>query len=774
MNMTILILGFYDKQNLGDNLFIPVFQHILGDNLIFESIDSFNDYTKLPDVIVCGGGDIINDYFIQKIRAIVHRLQSKSKKPIPVYAIGVGFPYPSLINENYLDIFDFILTRNKSIQLPYPKIISIPDLVTYLPEVFSEPTDVSKYGVVGDQYCTNCSKSRKNIGFFLARPIYSEYLGVEIYNNLLQKFAAIARFFSDSDVHLFAMNTSDNSSESDLIINDDLAAILENDSNSSIKICRTDIKPADALSLFRSLDFVVCTRFHAHVLAIITKTPFLSISCTQKVRLLLKENSLEDLAVNMYTDSKTLAPTDFNLDLALGKLKNIFPKCVLKNSLKDIKKRLHIDSSTIPDLVKNLVLSDIIMSRESVVEQKIDRILQTGEATPEKISFVLTGNIESSYSWGLQQNMLKEFNLHDSVKWILDHQYKNRDYSFLNRSYSNLFNINYFDSDNLEELHRAGWSYVMKGLEWLGGELIFENFQKSLIFDPFLDKTFGWRKDFYIKMNMLPIKHNWIGVFHHTPNQEYSSYNLTDVFTDPIFQESLKSCKGLIVLSDYLKKWCETKTDVPILSVKHPTESVENRFTMKKFHRNDEKKVIQVGAWLRDSYAIYDLPELDFLKKAVLKGKKMENYFPDCNTSYPPTACRTERGNRYFIGLQNAIRRRLNSVKTIEYLKNDEYDELLSKNVVFLNLVDASAVNTLIECIVRNTPIVINPLPAVVEYLGENYPLYYNTLEEASRLLNSIGKISEGYEYLKRMDKSELRLESFLDEIEKFVRLVDL
>ena len=30
-----------------------------------------------------------------------------------------------------------------------------------------------------------------------------------------------------------------------------------------------------------------------------------------------------------------------------------------------------------------------------------------------------------------------------------------------------------------------------------------------------------------------------------------------------------------------------------------------------------------------------------------------------------------------------------------------------------------------------NTPIVINRLPAVVEYLGADYPFYFNSLEEA-------------------------------------------
>jgi len=81
---------------------------------------------------------------------------------------------------------------------------------------------------------------------------------------------------------------------------------------------------------------------------------------------------------------------------------------------------------------------------------------------------------------------------------------------------------------------------------------------------------------------------------------------------------------------------------------------------------------------------------------------------------------------------------------------------------VFLDLIDVSACNTLIECIVRNTPIVINRLPAIVEYLGEDYPLYYNTLEEATSLINDDRKILEAYRYLKTKDKEFLKMETFM------------
>lgn len=56
-----------------------------------------------------------------------------------------------------------------------------------------------------------------------------------------------------------------------------------------------------------------------------------------------------------------------------------------------------------------------------------------------------------------------------------------------------------------------------------------------------------------------------------------------------------------------------------------------------------------------------------------------------------------------------------------------KYEELLSSSVVLLKLKGAGGCTTVIECIARNIPIVVNRLPALEEYLGKNYPLFYDT-----------------------------------------------
>jgi hypothetical protein len=262
-----------------------------------------------------------------------------------------------------------------------------------------------------------------------------------------------------------------------------------------------------------------------------------------------------------------------------------------------------------------------------------------------------------------------------------------------------------------------------------------------------------------VKNNTIPYITSWIGFIHHTMYQDPSNYNCVELLKNKYFLESLKTCKALIFLSRYLKDNFKklasiNNIELPLLfNLFHPTEFIDeiNNYNNKWRHTNWKGDVIQVGSWMRDLDAIY---KLKYNKKSALIGRNMVDKYI-CNSHI------------------NTILTETSDVKLIKNVDNSQYDEILSKYVVFVKLFDASAVNTLIECIVRNTPIIINKLPAVIEYLGEDYPLYYNDIDEVPHLLKNRffkkNHIYKGHKYLKEMNKDFLKVENFINSLKKLI-----
>ena len=95
-----------------------------------------------------------------------------------------------------------------------------------------------------------------------------------------------------------------------------------------------------------------------------------------------------------------------------------------------------------------------------------------------------------------------------------------------------------------------------------------------------------------------------------------------------------------------------------------------------------------------------------------------------------------------------------------------EFDKYMTTTCGFLDLLDTSANNGVTDFISRNIPLLINCHPAVVEYLGDDYPFYYNSVETANKKINDFALIEETHNYLKNMDKSRLDIHTFIKEFE--------
>ena len=296
--------------------------------------------------------------------------------------------------------------------------------------------------------------------------------------------------------------------------------------------------------------------------------------------------------------------------------------------------------------------------------------------------------------------------------------------------------------------HRSGWDYVVHNMSDF-------NNPNGINFDGFIENAFSWRKNQYIVDEIIPYKEPWIGFLHNPPNMplwfsDNNSYPQT-LIHDAYFKESLNSCKGLYVLSNYYKRFLKRYLpQIPINVLYHPTEIPDLKFNFDKFYKNKNKSVVNIGWWLRKLNSIFLLDSGHYQKIRLMPNNKCKD-----------TILRLidiERDLYNFTLSKNQI----DSVKFIDHLDNNDYDVLLSQNIVFLDLYDTSANNAVIECIARATPLLINRHPATIEYLGEEYPFYFDSLKEANKKLNDVNLIRNTHQYLMTFDKrKQITIEYF-------------
>lgn len=766
--MNIIVLGYYYRNNLGDDLLMNTIYTLLNNNNYNLKFVNPDDYYILDniDIIILGGGEILNDYFIDKI---IKKLNNLIKKPI-IIAISTECHSNSYIESKKLDFIDNFITRNR---LEYLELVKRygNNNVLYMPDlVFS----MKLYNNIHNRK-NNCITK---IGVCLARSIYKNNTDYDNYINCIRESLKLLKGIK---IYLFSFNTSNSINESDILLNRDLA-----------KDTKFTIINENVLDIFKKMNLIICSRFHAHVLSIAYNIPFISICHTKKVFNLVNSINLEECFL-------PIELKDNNLPIKFEPLKMIDMFNYVSYNYSDIVNRLKISYDNFNNSWNNFNIETYFKPRlnypifdtELNINQQIYEIKQLinnitdSELKTQIILYKITGNPYSSYYYGLS-NKINNCNIDEEIKWLIKDFNENSKIITNKKIIKPIFNLSYMHQNKLEGYHRSGWSFVINNLEQ------YDN--GNILMDTYIDKTFGWGEKLYTSMNIIPYKKPWIGFIHHTPNEEYSENNTTTLIKNKLFLESLDCCICLYVLSNSLKLWFENQFNilnikVHVKSLIHPTEIPNVKFDYNKFMQNNNKKIIQVGAWLRNIYSIFAL-RTDLLNKAALVGKDMKNYYNLENKKEDFNRICRDNKNKYNLFMNEYLMKKFNgllyikknnedvlrneiktlikynedSVQLINELSNDEYDLLLSQNIVFLNLIEVSACNTLIECIVRNTPIVINKIDGVVELLGDDYPLYYDNIDDINNIL-TFDNILKAHYYLKKLDKRKYDINYFMDDL---------
>ncbi len=813
----ILCTGFYHRNNLGDDIFYLLFKKILEDIGIPFQIISLDDIKTIDpnvDTIILGGGEILNSYFLSKIEKLTINFKGK------IIAYSCELPKGDIIKE--VNLVDCFIVRNFN---DYQRLLNhfkqdtINPYIEYLPDI------VCSYPIKRQSIYTK----GKKVSVCLARSIFANN---KYYNLYLKKICLFLKYVSELgwSIDLVSFNTSPSDTESDLLINEDLEKIskslgvnvknthwindfdleqsLSKSPKSKVIDNKINFKLNNVIEQFKSSDIIICSRYHAHVLAVVCGKPVFSIPHTKKAKDQIKEFGLDQWVLEPELDSAS-RPIDFNVPKAIELFNkmtqnyNEICRTIMKTNFISIEEHKNKLEKYIKQPKRNIppyytfnnkcteIVNEIInnlKSTYSIDKFDCEESLYNNDFRNRITRFILYKLCKdpgACYFYGLSSKILKpKFNIEEDLKWIYHDYYSKNQITYQLVSSINSFpdklkvlNLSYIEPHLLNNIHRSGWARVVNETSVLHNS-------NGIIFDMFCDKTFHWGEATYNDLKLLPYDKPWIGIVHHTPNQIYTEYNTTQMIKKDSWNNSLKNCIGIYTMSNWLSHWF--KSEIPELFVEtliHPTEIPEVKFSYYNFIQNQDKKVIQIGGWLRNIYSIYRINVPKYITKAHLIGKDMDGYIkPNCtfgeilskfddidkNCYSFGNISQDQSKNKYIYFMLEYIKsldieekdliikqllENQMSVRLINRVENNDYDIMLSNNIVFIDLIEASACNTLTECIVRNTPILIKPHPAVIERLGLNYPMYWNKYSDIEKLL-TLDNIKKTHEYLLKLDKS--------------------
>lgn len=266
---------------------------------------------------------------------------------------------------------------------------------------------------------------------------------------------------------------------------------------------------------------------------------------------------------------------------------------------------------------------------------------------------------------------------------------------------------------NLYPHHRFGWRRVIQELN-----NHCPNSSEATFLEPFFERVFLYNEDNHRKK--IYEKHPWIAFIHEPPKQARPEYNfsLSNHIHNPDLQRCLENLKGIFTLTNYQKRYylnLPDLKDIPISNLLYPIE-----YNIKWDINNFNYSALHIGNNYRKIgfFKKYNFP--NFIKNNIIIGHK------SCTQS----------------------------------VSNEEYDKLLTSSFVFQKYFDCAASTTIIECITTETPIVVNQIEPIEEYLGESYPLFYKSTDELEYFFSNkdlfINKLIEANSYLKELNSKKL------------------
>jgi len=169
----------------------------------------------------------------------------------------------------------------------------------------------------------------------------------------------------------------------------------------------------------------------------------------------------------------------------------------------------------------------------------------------------------------------------------------------------------------------------------------------------------------------------------------------------------------------------------------------------------DNKQIIQITNKNIDSHTIYDL-NVPSMKKHVFPMSK--KFIPSSDIQIGPQLVEStnlwdkqlyEKFGKDFIFTPSVIADIKLSIKNVNIVTNvNEIDKLMLSSLALINIKEGHGIDIiLLEYIMHTIPVIAPKTPLFIQYLGKDYPLLFNNVEDIPNLLtpenvkNAVAKI---------------------------------
>lgn len=231
-----------------------------------------------------------------------------------------------------------------------------------------------------------------------------------------------------------------------------------------------------------------------------------------------------------------------------------------------------------------------------------------------------------------------------------------------------------------------------------------------------------------------------IGWFHQVISGPERS--LSNIVKSDFWKNNKEYLLHAITVSKYQERFLREAGLKSVTTIYHPTPLDVPSWSLEKYSK--KKQIYHVGFHCRN---------IDFYKRLSIV---------DSQTSF-----------NYLIPKEELIVKMPSSINVVPRVSATDYEKILTSSIVFMNLTDATANNTILECIARGTPVLVNPVGGIREYLGNKYPLFYDTLEEAKNLINDLDDnlLKNTHSYLLKL-KNKYSIDLFTNKLGKIVNFM--